>query len=129
MNILILNIKAFSSIQKFISFFLLIFKEMKTVSWAPTISWALGTAPSGRSGDRPGDLKTCIKFMLKKKKKTKAGKNLCTFISTQSTSEKTQERLATVFGSRRENWVARDTNGRELLLYALLCVWNFVLCE
>lgn len=68
MNILILYTKAFSSIQKFISFFLLIFKEMKTVSWAPTRSWALGTAPSGRSDDRPGDLTTCIKFMLKKKK-------------------------------------------------------------
>lgn len=68
---------------------------------------------------------TCIKFMFKKK----AGKNLCTFISTQSTSEKTQERLAMVFSSRKENWVAGDRNGRELLLYTLLCLWNFVPCE
>lgn len=39
---------------------------MKTVSWAP-ISWALGTAPLGPSGDRAGDLKHALNLCLKKK--------------------------------------------------------------
>lgn len=80
---------------------------------------------SWASGDRAGDLKHALNLCLKKK----AGKNLCTFIFTQSTSEKTRKRLATVFSSRKENWVARDRNGREVLLYTLLCLWNFVPCE
>ena len=40
---------------------------MKTVSWAPTISWALGTAPPGPSGDRAGDLKHALNLCLRKK--------------------------------------------------------------
>lgn len=51
------------------------------------------------------------------------------YIHTEYFRKDTEKRLATVFSSRKENWVARDRNGREVLLYTLLCLWNFVPCE
>lgn len=79
---------------------------MKTVSWAPTISWAPGTARPGRSGDRAGDLKTCIKFMFKKK----AGKPMHVYIHTEYFRKDTRETSNGVWlqegklGGRRQEW-------------------------